>query len=216
MKLVSVNVSPIKRLSYRGKSVPTGIFKEPVARPVRLRALGLDGDHQADQENHGGVDQAVYLYPAEHYAYWSEVLGRTDLAYGQFGENLTVEGMTEAAVRVGQTFRIGSALIQISQSRVPCYKLGAKMGSQAFPKRFLDSRRLGFYARVLEEGEVAAGDTIRPNGMESGTLTVAELVDVMFFDQDNRGLIQKALRARGLSEGWRERLAARLSAPTTS
>lgn len=209
MKLISINVSPIKKLSYRGKSVPTGIFKQPVAGRVKVGRLSVEGDRQADLHNHGGGDQAVYVYPVEHYAYWREVLGRSDLSFGQFGENLTVEGMLEERVHVGEIFRIGSAVVQITQARTPCYKLGVKMGSAAFPKQFLSSRRLGFYLRVLEEGEIGAGDAVIPLRSERNPLSVADLIEVMYFDQDNVELLNKALRVEGLSAGWRAKLVER-------
>jgi Uncharacterized protein conserved in bacteria len=129
MKLLSVNVSQLTTVAYRGRSVMTGIFKTPVAGRVMVRRTNLDGDRQADLSVHGGADKAVYVYPSEHYATWAHELSRSDLAYGQFGENLTIEGMLEETVHIGDTFRVGGALLEVTQPRVPCYKLGLKMGS---------------------------------------------------------------------------------------
>ena len=123
-----------------------------MAGRVLARRLSLEGDWQADLRSHGGLNKAVYAYPLEHYARWSEELGRDNLRPGQFGENLTVEGLTEDAARLGDVFRVGGALLQVTQPRYPCFKLGIKMGDPLFPRRFLASGRTGFYLRVLEEG----------------------------------------------------------------
>jgi MOSC domain-containing protein YiiM len=152
MRLVSVNVSLPKLVEFRGQAVSTSIFKEPVGGRVLVRRLSLEGGWQADLRSHGGLNKAVYAYPLEHYARWSEELGRDNLRPGQFGENLTVEGLTEDAARLGDVFRVGGALLQVTQPRYPCFKLEIKMGDPLFPRRFLASGRTGFYLRVLEEG----------------------------------------------------------------
>ena len=153
MKLLSVNVSQPKEVSYNGKRIKTGIFKEPVSRRTMMRRLNLNGDGQGDPTVHGGVHKAVYIYTVEHYAYWKRELGRNDLTYGQFGENLTVEGLLEEYVHIGDVFRVGEALVEVSQPRVPCFKLGIKMRNARIVKPFLASERVGFYVRVLEEGK---------------------------------------------------------------
>ncbi|MBD0253785.1 MAG: MOSC domain-containing protein, partial [Rubrobacter sp.] len=154
MKLLSVNVSPPKEVTKGDRTVTTGIFKEPVDGRVMLRTLNLDGDGQADLVGHGGIYKAAYAYSVENYDYWKRELGRTDFPFGQFGENFTVEGMLEDEIHVGDVFRAGGALVEVTQPRVPCYKLGIKMGLRGFEKKFLASRRVGFYLRVLEEGDV--------------------------------------------------------------
>ena len=169
MKLLSVNVSQPKEVSYNGKRVKTGIFKEPVSGRTMMRRLNLDGDGQGDPTVHGGIHKAVYVYPIEHYHYWKRELSRDDLTYGKFGENLTVEGMLEDTVHIGDIFRIGEALVEVSQPRVPCFKLGMKMRDPQIVKPFLESERVGFYVRVLEEGEVGAGDTIERTKVGRGT-----------------------------------------------
>ncbi len=160
MELLSVNVSLGKEVTYKSKTVTTGIFKEPVNDRVMLRTLNLDGDRQIDLKGHGGPFKAVCVYSIEQYELWQKELGRDDFRHGQFGENFTVDGMPDDKTHVGDVFRVGNALVQVTQPRVPCYRLGIKMGSPEFPKKFLQSNRVGFYMRVLQEGEVGAGDLI--------------------------------------------------------
>jgi len=160
MKIVSVNVGLPREVEWKGRRVTTGIFKSPVEGRVRARFLNLDGDRQADLSVHGGRDKAVYAYPEEHYEHWCRELPGVDLPPGSFGENLTTRGLTETQVRIGDSFRIGSALLRVTQPRMPCSKLGMKFARDDMVKRFLESERSGFYLAVVEEGEVAAGDTI--------------------------------------------------------
>jgi MOSC domain-containing protein YiiM len=162
--------------------VRTGIYKEPAAGRVRLRRLGLEGDFQADLSVHGGPEKAVYVYPSEHYPYFREMLGRTDLSPGFFGENLTTEGLLEDEVRPGDVFRVGTAAVEVTTPRSPCFKLGARAGSPAFVADFLNSRRLGFYLAVVEEGEVGAGDEIRLVGAGKGA-TLARLIGRRYFGE---------------------------------
>ncbi len=210
MRILSVNVSFPKIVEYRGEKVETGIFKEPVADRVMVRKLNLDGDRQADLRVHGGVDKAVYVYSIENYEYWKHELGRDDLTYGQFGENLTVEGMTDDAVRIGDVFRVGSASVQVAQPRLPCYKLAIKMENPKFPELFLLSRRTGFYLRVLEEGDVGAGDEFELIERDPEPLTVEETVNLSYFDRNNLARAQAALRVKALPPGWREGFEERL------
>ncbi|HKN86260.1 MAG TPA: MOSC domain-containing protein [Nitrospiraceae bacterium] len=203
MKVLSVNVSQLATLAYRGRSVTTGIFKTAVGHRVVVGRMNLEGDRQADLSVHGGADKAVYLYPSEHYATWAQELGRNDLTFGQFGENLTVEGMLEETVHIGDTFRVGSTLLEVTQPRVPCYKLGLKMGSAQFPKKFLASRRTGYYVRVLEEGNVGARDSIERITTDPEQMTVRQAVHLAFFEQENVAMLEKVLRIRALSQEWR-------------
>lgn len=215
MKILSVNVSQPTTVAYRGRSVTTGIFKSPVAGRVMVRRMNLDGDRQADLSVHGGTDKAVYVYPSEHYMKWTEELGRSDLAFGQFGENLTVEGMLEETVHIGDIFRIGSALLEVTQPRVPCYKLGLKMGSAQFPKKFLASHRTGYYVRVLEEGDVGVGDSIERIATDPERMTIRQTVRLAFFEQGNVAMLQKVLGIRALSQEWRSMLQEHLTAITS-
>jgi MOSC domain-containing protein YiiM len=179
MKLLSINVSLPQIVQYNGDLVRTGIFKTPVAGRAQLHRLGLKGDGQADLRVHGGVDKAVYLYPSEHYPYWQQILDRDDLTPGQFGENFTVEGLLENEVHVGDIFQIGTAVIQITEPRYPCYKLGIKMGRKDFLKLFWRSEFTGFYARVLEDGEVGAGDPIERLSQNPAKPTIQAVVQKM-------------------------------------
>lgn len=211
MKLKSVNVSMPKDIVHNGKTVTTGIFKEPVERRVMLRTLNLEGDGQADLWGHGGAFRAVYVYSFENYAYWARELARTDFTIGQFGENFTVEGMLENDIHVGDIFRVGGALVEVSQPRVPCYKLAIKMGIEGFQNRFMASGRMGFYFRVLEEGEVGAGDAIELVKRAPRALTVREVNDLLYFDKENLKGTNEALNIPALSHGWKGSFEERLA-----
>ena len=212
MKLLSVNVSHPREVAHGRKTVRTGIFKEPVPGRVVLRELNLDGDGQADLVNHGGLHRAVYVYTVENYDYWGRELGRGDFSFGQFGENFTVEGMTEEDVHIGDVFRVGDALVEVSQPRPPCFKLGIKMNLPRFPKLLLASGRVGFYLRVLEEGEVGEGDEIERVRRDPERLTVRETSHLLFFEGENLEGASRALRVPALSPGWRESFEERLVA----
>ena len=169
-----------------------------------LREKNIDGDGQGDLRVHGGTYKAIYGYPFEHYAYWQQELQRDNLSYGQFGENLTVEGLLEEAVHIGDVFQIGSTVkLQITQPRVPCFKLAYKIGLPEFPKQFLESRRVGFYFRVLEEGEITAGDTIARIDVASESMSVTEIVNLRYFDTDNHEKIAQARKLPALSPSWK-------------
>ncbi len=204
MKLLSVNVSQPKEVSYNGKRIKTGIFKEPVSSRTMMRRFNLDGDGQGDSTVHGGIHKAVYVYPIEHYTYWKRELRRDDLTYGKFGENLTVEGMLEDTVHIGDVFQIGEALVEVSQPRVPCFKLGIKMRDPQIVKPFLESERVGFYVRVLAEGEVGAGDTIERIKVGEGQMTVKEIVHLRHFDDTNAAAVEKAANLPALTPSWRD------------
>jgi MOSC domain-containing protein YiiM len=210
MKLLSVNVSPPMEVVHRDKTVTTGIFKEPVDGRVKLRTLNLGGDGQADLIGHGGIYKAAYVYSIENYDYWKRELGRTDFTFGQFGENVTVEGMLEDQIYVGDVFRVGSALVEVTQPRVPCYKLGIKMGLSQFVKMFLASCRVGFYLRVLEVGEIGPGDVLDHVRTDPERMTVREVCHLLYFDPKNLEGAKKALRIRALSPGWRQSFEERL------
>ena len=211
MRLKSVNLSMPKDIVHNGKAVTTGIFKEPAEGRVMLRRLNLDGDGQADLWGHGGVFRAVYVYAFENYAYWAGELGRDDFTLGQFGENFTVEGMLEDDIHVGDVFRVGSALVEVSQPRVPCYKLAIKMGIEGFQNQFLASGRMGFYLRVLEEGEVGAGDTIELVKRDPQAMTVRAVNELLYFDKQNLKGTAKALGIPALSHGWKSSFEERLA-----
>ena len=169
-----------------------------------LREKNIDGDGQGDLRVHGGTYKAIYGYPFEHYAHWQQELHRDDLTYGQFGENLTVEGLLEASANIGDVFQIGATVkLQITQPRVPCFKLAYKMGLPEFPKQFLESRRVGFYFRVLEEGEITAGDAITRIEVAPEPMSVTEIVNLRYFDTDNHEKIARARKLPALSPSWK-------------
>ncbi len=170
------------------------------------RRLGLAGDRQVDLRYHGGEHKAIYAYPHEHYATWAAELNRDDLGFGQFGENLTTEGLLETTVHLGDRFRIGGAILEVTQPRVPCFKLGIKMGDPEFVKTFLKSMRSGFYLRVLEEGEIGAGDTIERVAIGPEQITIHVLYHLRFKDPLNKTEIQRVLSVEALSKEWRKEL----------
>src|ERR1700693_975387 len=174
MKLISLNVARPRLTIYKGASINTGIFKKPVSGRIALRTLNLDGDQQADLSVHGGPNKAVYAYPSENYPFWKKELPGVDLPWGAFGENLTTSGLAESAVCIGDRFTIGTAEVVVTQPRLPCFKLNLKFGRDDMIKRFLASRRTGFYLRVLREGEVGAGDEIIPVHQDEHRVSVLD------------------------------------------
>lgn len=176
MTLVSINVGRPREAEWQGETVRTSIFKAPVAGRVRVGRLNIEGDEQSDLEVHGGVDKAVYAYPSEHYAFWREQLPGVALPWGSFGENLTVEGLFEDRVHIGDRFRAGSAEFVVTEPRMPCYKLALRFNRPDMVKRFLKSGRTGFYLAVLQEGEIGAGDAIEPSGQDQDRVSIAAVV----------------------------------------
>jgi len=210
-KLLSVNVSLPRDLEHKGKIVRTGIFKEPVQGPVMLGTLNVDGDGQGDPRVHGGPYMAVYSYRIEDYDYWKRKLKRDDFTFGQFGENFTIEGLDENDVHIGDVYKVGEAVIKVTQPRAPCSKLGIRMGNARFPKMFLASGRVGFYSRVLQEGMVAAGDPIERLETGPERMTVREVLNLLYFDLDNVEGAERALRTGALSPNWSKHFAERVS-----
>ncbi len=202
MKLISVCVGLPREVSWKRKSVTTGIFKQPVNERVMLRTLNLDGDGQADLTVHGGVEKAVYAYPMEHYAYWRQELPDEDLPWGAFGENLTIEGLSETKVNIGDRFRIGSAVVMVTQPRFPCFKLNLKFGRDDMVKRFLNSRVSGIYFSVVQEGEIGVGDEIELVSRDENNVTVADIVQIYVREADD-DLVRRAVRVPALAEGLR-------------
>ena len=201
--VVSVNVGLPTQVPYRGGMISTGIFKRPVDGRVMLRATNLDGDGQGDPSVHGGADMAAYVYSWDSYGWWMAELGH-DLQPGEFGENLTVTGFTDETVRVGDVIRIGDAVVQVTAQREPCFKLGIRMGDHRFPARFRKANRMGFYVRVLEEGEIGAGDGAEIVEEAAGSVTIAELHRVFAYARDDVPMLRRLIAAPGLPESWRE------------
>ncbi len=214
MKLVSVNVGLPRLLTWRGATFETGIFKEPVVGRIMLRETNLDGDRQADLTVHGGVNKAVYGYPAEHYDYWHKQLPKHELPWGAFGENFTTEGLLESQICVADKYRVGSAVLAVTTPRLPCFKLVAKFRRDDMIERFLRSGRSGYYFSVVEEGEVGAGDELKLLERQDPTLTIAEIADLYVSASPDLEVLERALQVRALPESWRERFAARLAAAT--
>lgn len=212
MRVISVNVGLPRPVRGKDGLVMTGIFKEPVDGRVRVRRLNLAGDGQADLSVHGGPDKAVYAYPAEHYPFWRNELPGQPLDWGAFGENLTTEGWWEDEVHVGDRFRIGTAEVVVTQPRMPCFKLALRFGRDDIVARFLESGRPGFYFRVLQEGEVEAGDPMERIAEDPHGVSV---VDVVRLYLDKRGTMDRGLRERAaeveaLPEAWRDHFRRRL------
>jgi len=205
MEIVAISLSGIRQLEHQGRQTQTGICKEPVTSPVYVSSEGIEGDAQADRENHGGADKAVYAYAVENYRYWEQELGRT-LAYGQFGENLAVSGMTDDSVHIGDIFRIGLIEFQVTQPRVPCFKLGMRMEDSTFVGRFHGSGRVGFYLRVLKEGPIKPGDSIERLHTDPGQLTIRDAMLALNKNPKQQEIIARALNIPALSEAWRESL----------
>jgi ferredoxin-NADP reductase/MOSC domain-containing protein YiiM len=197
-----VNVALPKDVSWRGKTVFTGVFKQSVAGPRRARKLNIDGDGQGDLAGHGGEQRAVFVYQIESYRYWERELGRSDFVHGQFGENFTIEGLGDDVVCIGDRYRIGSALFEVTQPRVTCYRVGIRMNDPRIPAMLVSHHRPGFYFRVLEEGEVQAGDEIVKVASGPEQMTVAEVDALLYLPGHPRQQLLRALRIPALSTGW--------------
>ncbi len=211
MKILSVNVGLPMEIVANGKSVTTGIYKNPVHGRVKVGRLNLEGDGQADLSVHGGINKAVYAYPSEHYKYWRCELPGLDMPWGMFGENLTLEGLLEDSAHIGDRFRMGTALLMVTQPRLPCYKLGVRFGRDDMPDRFLTSRRTGFYFAVVEEGELGEGDAPEPVYRETNRVSITDLLRLEY-DHKNPDfrLIERALQVEALTQGWQKRLRKKL------
>jgi len=172
--------------------------------PVHVAGINLFGDEQSDLTVHGGLNKAVYGYPSEHYEYWRGELPGTDLDWGAFGENLTVEGCSEETISVGDQIKIGTSIFQVTQPRLPCFKLAAKFERDDIIKRMLHSRRTGFYLRVLQEGWIQSGDSIVISERDPARLTIRELTDLYLNKNPNRSSIERVLSVRALSEAWHD------------
>jgi MOSC domain-containing protein YiiM len=207
MKIVEVCVGIPKSVHSGRKIVSTGIFKAPVQGEIFAGLQHLAGDGQADLSVHGGRDKALYAYPHEHYAFWSKELGVRNLESSQFGENLTVTGMMETSVVLGDRYRLGNAVATVTQPRLPCFKLGIRMADDTFPNRFLLSGRLGFYLRVEQEGTVQAGDTIELLQRPAHEISILRLWQIVFAGERNATDAQFALdNLLDLDAGWLRRL----------
>ena len=202
-RLLSVNVGLPRDIPWRGKTVHTAIWKNPVQGGRMVRRVNIDGDGQGDLVGHGGEHRAVFVYQTDSYRYWQERLGRSDLTYGQFGENFTVDGLSDDEVCVGDRYRIGEALFEVTQPRVTCYRVGIRMEEPQMAALLTSSGKPGFYLRVLQEGEVEAGDEIVKVADGPECMTVAEINALLYLPGHSRQQLERALRIPALSAGWR-------------
>ena len=215
-QLLSVNVGLPRDIAWRGRTVHTAVWKDPVQGRRMVRRLNVDGDGQGDLGGHGGEQRAVFVYQIESYRYWQEQLKRTDFVHGQFGENFTIEGLPDDAVCIGDRYQIGSALFEVTQPRVTCYRVGIRMNEPRMPALLTSSGRPGFYFRVLQEGGVSAGDEIVKAGEAKERITVAEINALLYSPHHARDRLERALRIEALSPGWRSSLEALLQSQTTA
>ena len=206
MKVVSVNVGLPREVVWKGMTVQTAIFKEPVAGAVTIRDLNLVGDQQADLTVHGGADKAVYAYPAEHYEFWRRELPDLTFSWGQFGENLTAEGLMEDTLHIGDRLRVGSATLMVTQPRMPCYKLALRFGRDDMIKLFLASGRSGFYFSVIEPGSVAASSEIEVLNRDPNCVSVADIARLYFGPSSDQQLLERVARSTALPENWKAEL----------
>ncbi len=211
-RLVSVNVGLPKDVSWNGRTVHTGVWKRPVDGRRMVRSLNIDGDGQGDLGGHGGPHRAVLVYQLDAYDHWREVLGRDDLEPGAFGENFTIDGLPDGEVCIGDRFRIGEALFEVSQPRVTCYRVGLRLGEPRLPSLLVAHRRPGFYLRVLQEGTVAAGDLLIRAGSGPERMSVAEVDALLYLPGHDREAIARALRITALSPGWQGSFTSMLAA----
>jgi MOSC domain-containing protein YiiM/ferredoxin-NADP reductase len=210
-RLLSVNVGLPRDVAWQGKIVNTGIWKTPVSGPRMVRRLNVDGDGQGDLAGHGGERRAVFVYQIDSYRYWQQQLSRNDFVYGQFGENFTVEGLSDAEVCIGDRYRIGDALFEVTQPRVTCYRLGIRMDEPDMAALVVKHGRPGFYFRVLEEGEVKAGDEVMQVASGPEGMTVFEINALLYMPGHPRDRLERALRIPALSAGWRSSFEALLA-----
>jgi MOSC domain-containing protein YiiM len=204
MQVVSVNVGTPRVITRDDQEILTAIFKFPVQGPVVVRKLNLDGDRQADLNVHGGVHKAVYAYPAEHYPYWGSIYPEIELPWGAFGENLTTVGMNESSVYIGDQFRVGTAILQIAQPRMPCFKLAAKFDDDEIINAFISSGRSGFYFSVVQEGQLQTGDNIEVVHRDPTGFSVSDALQ-LYSQEPGRDIVDRALRSEALPPGLQRR-----------
>lgn len=214
MKISSINISLSTKIEYQGKIIETGIFKKPIAGPVYVSNTNLVGDQQVDLNNHGGEHKAVYAFSLDHYAHWREVLQTRELRPGSFGENLTISGFDESSLHIGDQLSIGQSIIEVTQPRVPCFKLGIAVRNKNMPRMFVANFATGMYLRVIKEGYIEAGDDVTVVKQGKFQLSVKSLFR-SFFDKncdESRRIMEKALLIPELSPEWKEKLSVKLSA----
>ena len=203
MKIISINAGLPRETIHEGRMIRTGIFKTPITGRVRVNALNIEGDQQADLTVHGGASKAVYAYPAEHYEFWRRELPEVEFPWGSFGENLTTEGLLEKELNIGDHLCAGAAELVVTEPRLPCYKLNAKFMREDMVKRFLRSRRTGFYFSVAREGDIGAGDPFHFLSREENRVSVADITRLYAFDRNDLVGMRRAAAIKALPESWR-------------
>src|SRR5215813_6242573 len=214
-RLLSVNVGLPRDITWQNKTVRTAIWKSPVSERRMVRKLNIDGDGQGDLAGHGGEQRAVFVYQMDSYRYWEQFLHRNDFTFGQFGENFTVEGLLDNEVCIGDRYRIGNALFEVTQPRVTCYRVGIRMNEPRMPALLVSHRRPGFYFRVLQEGEVGAGDEVVKVAEGPERITVAAVDALLYLPGHSREELERALRVPALSQGWQSSFQAMLEQPSS-
>tara|TARA_Y100000768_G_scaffold355562_1_gene309325 strand:+ start:61 stop:720 length:660 start_codon:yes stop_codon:yes gene_type:complete len=210
MKILSINVSEPQKVIFNGKELITSIYKKPVTNKVQVTSQGIEGDRQADLAVHGGYDKAVYAYSYSHYQMWGEKLNKKYDEYGLVGENLTIDVFDENHINIGDKFKINNCILQVSQPRIPCYKVGIKMNSRDFPKMFSQSGFLGSYFRVIQEGIIETNDEIEKVDSETDSMSLKDISNLLFVDVKNIDLMNKALSIDSLTEEIKEKFRERL------
>lgn len=211
MKLLSIHIGKTVNVEFNGKKVETGIYKTQIDGPVKVSRLNIEGDQQADLTVHGGINKAIYAYPVEHYDYWTNSRPDLEFSPGVFGENLSVSGLLEGSVHIGDQFKIGEVVLQVTTPRLPCFKLGIKMGDPGFIKEFMLANRTGFYFKVIQEGYLDDGDPITQLKSNPFDLSVRDVVSLYSVEKSNKELLMKAVNSPGLPKDWIEHFEERLS-----
>ena len=210
MKILSINISEPKKVMFNGKELTTSIYKKPIEGSIEVTEVGLLGDRHADMKVHGGYDKALYAYSHKHYQTWSKEMNQDYSEFGLVGENLTIDDFDEKEIYIGDELKIGNCLFQISQPRIPCYKIGIKMNSRDFTKKFSQSGLLGSYLRVLETGSISRGDEVEYIRKESDSMSIYEISEILFQDINNIDKMKKAVDLKYLTEEIKERFRERL------
>ena len=206
MKVVSLNIGTVREVSWRGKTVKTGIFKVPVNSSIYLGKEDVENDSVVDRKYHGGVDKACYIYSADCYPFWKEKYPDVAMNYGAFGENITIAGLNEKNIKIGAIYQIGTAKVQVAQPRQPCFKQGIRFGTQKIVKDFLNAPYSGIYLRIIEEGKVSVGDEMIPVEIPCGGISVADVHSLFTANKNNKLLMKMAIHEPFLSESYRKDL----------
>jgi MOSC domain-containing protein YiiM len=210
MKILSVNIGEKQLIEWNNKQVATGIFKKPVATSIFVQNEAVANDTVSDLKNHGGTDKAIYGYSYANYAYFSKLYPKIKMNYGVFGENITFENLDENQVQIGDTFQIGTTILQVTQPRFPCYKLGIVFNNQKILKDFLNSPHCGFYFRVLQAGNIAKNNQVKLIKEATNSMSVADVFSLYSHNKHNKTMIQKALKLEFLAKDWKKRMERKL------